>query len=507
MGDVLIVGAGPTGLVLALWLKKQGIRVRIIDRSAGPGETSRAMAVQARTLELYRQLDLADAVVAAGHRNPSFNLWARGKRRARVPMNAAGADVTPYPFILTYPQDRHEQLLVERLRALGVEVERRTELLSFEDSGDHVVARLRKPDGSEEEYEARYLAGCDGARSLVRHALGITFEGGTYKQLFYVADVELRGLEPADEIHIALDTSDFVAVLSYGKGLTRLIGTVQDERAERAEALTIEDVGHQAITSLGVEIHQVHWFSTYRVHHRVTDSFRRGRAFLVGDAAHVHSPAGGQGMNTGILDAINLAWKLAAVVKGQAPDSLLDSYDHERRAFARKLVATTDRVFSFVTRDGGLANFVRTRVAPAMVSAAYRIGRVREFMFRTISQTTLSYRESPLSAGKSGTVEGGDRLPWVRSADSDNYAPLAEIGWQVHVYGAAQPDLQRWCTQHHVALRTFAYTPAHKKAGLHKDGLYLLRPDTWVALADPEQSTRALDRYFGAHELVLEGSV
>ncbi len=504
MQDVLIVGAGPTGLVLALWLQQQGVRFRIIDRTAGPGETSRAMAVQARTLELYRQLGLADAVVAAGHRNPSVNLWARGKRRANISLADAGSDLTPYPFVLVYPQDLHERLLVERLRELGVEVERRTELLGFEDRGDHVVARLKLPDGSEQQHEARYLAGCDGARSPVRHALGVQFEGGTYKQLFYVADVELAGLEPADQVHVALDTADFVAVLSYGDGRSRLIGTVQDERAERADALTFADVGHQAIAGLGLEVREVNWFSTYRVHHRVTDSFRRGRAFLLGDAAHVHSPAGGQGMNTGISDAINLAWKLAAVVKGHAPDSLLDSYDRERRAFARKLVDTTDRIFTFMTADGSFADFVRTRVAPYVASAAYRIEGVREFLFRTVSQTTVGYPDSPLSQGHAGSIAGGDRLPWVRTADSDNYAPLAQIGWQVHVYGEVRPDLRNWCELHRVALHAFEFGPEHKQAGLHRDALYLLRPDTWLALVDPQQSAATLDRYFSALGYLLE---
>lgn len=362
--DVLVVGAGPTGLVLALWLTRQGVSVRIVDKSDGPGETSRAMAVQARTLELYRQLDLSDAVVSAGFRNPSINLWTHGKRRAHVSLGEGGTDITPYPFILVYPQDHHERLLVARLQALGVTVERHTELTAFEDKGDHVAARLRMPDASEQVCIARYLAGCDGARSSTRHQLGADFEGGTYNQTFYVADVQVSGLEPADEVHFALDGADFVAVLPYGHGgKSRLIGAVVDARAE---ALTFNDVAHHAIDSLGLKVQAVNWFSTYRVHHRVTDHFRRGRAFLLGDAAHVHSPVGGQGMNTGIGDAINLAWKLAAVVKGQAPDTLLDSYEQERKAFARKLVDTTDRLFTFITTKGGFANFVRARLTPLL---------------------------------------------------------------------------------------------------------------------------------------------
>nr|WP_314074253.1 FAD-dependent monooxygenase [uncultured Roseococcus sp.] len=502
MRDVLIVGAGPTGLILALWLTRQGVGVRIVDKSVGPGETSRAMAVQARTLELYRQLDLAESVVAAGHPNLSLNLWARGKRRARVVIADSGGSVTPYPFILIYPQDEHERLLVERLEALGVTVERQTELVAFEEKEDHVAARLRMPDGSEQLCEARYLAGCDGARSPIRHQMGASFEGGTYKHVFYVADVQVSGLEPPGEVHVALDSSDFVAVLSYGKAdLGRLIGTVSDERAEHAEHLTFDDVGHRAIDGLGVKVNKVNWFSTYHVHHRVTDRFRLGRAFLLGDAAHVHSPVGGQGMNTGIADAINLAWKLAAVLKGQAPDSLLDSYQQERQAFARQLVETTDRVFTFVTAEGRFANVVRTRIAPVFASIAYKFEGVRGFLFRRVSQTAQNYRDSALSEGKAGSVQGGDRLPWVSGAD--NYRPLSTIGWQVHVYGAARPDLQGWCDQHGIPLHVFAWSRAHRKVGLAQDAAYLLRPDTYVALADPQASPVTLSRYLASRGYTL----
>jgi 2-polyprenyl-6-methoxyphenol hydroxylase-like FAD-dependent oxidoreductase len=504
MDDVLIVGAGPTGLTLALWLTKQGVPVRIIDKSAGPGETSRAMAVQARTLELYRQLDLTDAVIAAGHKNPALNLWARGKRKAHISLGNAGADITPYPFVLVYPQDQHEHLLVERLHSLGVTVERQTELIAFEDKGDCVSTRLRMPDGSEQVCETHYLAGCDGARSPTRHQLGTDFEGGTYKHVFYVADVEVVGLAPAGELHVALDKGDIVLLMSYGKGNTyRLIGTVKDERADRAETLTFDDVSHDAIHGLGIQIAKVNWFSTYRVHHRVASAFRVRHTFLLGDAAHVHSPAGGQGMNTGIHDAINLAWKLAAVLKAQAPDSLLDTYGMERQAFARKLVDTTDRLFSFVTTEGNFADFVKTRIAPVFMSIAYKIDSVRELMFRLVSQTMLNYHDSTLSEGEAGSVKGGDRLPWVPGGSSDNYAPLSDIGWQLHVYGAAKPEIQTWCAQHRIALHVFEWTHAHEKAGLAQDAAYLLRPDTYVALASRIPSAEALSHYFSSRSYPL----
>ncbi|WP_449433108.1 FAD-dependent monooxygenase [Pseudomonas putida] len=500
--DVLIVGAGPTGLVLALSLTQQAIKVRIVDKSSGPGETSRAMAVQARTLELYRQLDLADAVVEAGYKTPAMNMWALGHRKARIPFNDAGSEISPYPFVLIYPQDRHERLLVERLQALGVEVERQTELLSFKDDGNQVTAVLKHADGREEDFSASYLAGCDGARSLVRHHIGSGFEGGTYKQLFYVADVTASGVEPAGEGHIAFDKSEFVLVLFYGEaGQYRLIGTVRNERTEEPETLTFADVAHEAINGLNIKISHVNWFSTYRVHHRVTDQFRHGRAFLLGDAAHVHSPAGGQGMNTGILDAINLAWKLAAVVKGAAPDDLLDSYQDERRKFALKLVDTTDKLFTFATAQGSFADFVRTRIAPVFASVAYKSETVREYMFRMISQTTLNYHESPLSEGQVGEVQGGDRLPWAPVPGADNYEPLTAIGWQVHVYGEAQADMMQWCNEQGVALHVFAWQQAHQKAGLVRDAAYLLRPDTYVAVVDAQGASARLSRYFSGRGL------
>jgi FAD binding domain len=250
----------------------------------------------------------------------------------------------------------------------------------------------------------------------------------------------------------------------------------------------------------------VNWFSTYHVHHRVTEHFRNGRAFLLGDAAHIHSPAGGQGMNTGIGDAINLAWKLAAVLAGHAPDKLLDSYEVERIGFARRLVATTDRVFSFVTAEGRIADIIRTRIAPVVLPAAMAFEAAREYLFRTVSQITLNYRGAPLSVGAAGHVHGGDRLPWVFIDGKDNFEPLAEMNWQVHVYGSANADLSAWCASHGVPLHVFHWRSEHEAAGLVRDATYLLRPDTYVALADASGAPGALDRYCADHGITLTAS-
>src|SRR5438874_11112735 len=374
--------------------------------------------------------------------------------------------------------------------------------MRFIEEGDCVTARLRGPDGHDEECEATYIAGCDGARSLVRETLGTGFSGGTYRQVFYVADVEAAGPSIDGELHADLDEADFLAVFPLaGEGRARLIGTVRDERADHAETLKFEDVSSRAMDNLKVDVRKVNWFSTYHVHHRVTEHFRTGRAFLLGDAAHIHSPAGGQGMYTGIGDAINLAWKLAAVLAGHAPDTLLNSYEAERIGFARRLVATTDRVFSFVTAEGRMADIIRTRVAPVLIPTAMAFEAAREYLFRTVSQITLNYRDGPLSVGAAGHVHGGDRLPWVPINGKDNFEPLTAMNWQVHVYGSASAQLADWCTCHDMPLHVFDWQPEHEAAGLARNALYLLRPDTYLALADPSAAPEALERYFSDHEI------
>src|SRR6266700_3479158 len=461
--DVLVVGAGPTVLVLALWLTRLGIRVRIVDKTAEPGTTSRALAVQARTLELSRQVGLADAVVDAGRKAVAVNLWVAGRQVGHVAFGDMGQGLSPYPYALIYPQDEHEQLLIDRLTALGVKVERRTELVEFEDDAGRVVARLKRADGTHETCEAAYLAGCDGAHSCVREGLGIGFPGGTYDHLFYVADVEARGAVMNGELHAALDTTDFLIVFPLKRdGHARLIGTMREEAERPHEQLSWDDVSKRVIEWIGIDVARVTWFSTYRVYHRVADRFRAGRAFLAGDAAH------------------------------------LDSYEPERLAFARRLVASTDRAFTAVTSRGALARRVRLNLVPLIIPPLFELAAVRRLMFRTISQTAVHYRGSSLSRGRAGTIGGGDRLPWVppdSAGGEDNFAPLTSLEWQVHVYGAVAPELTALCSARGLPLHVFSWRATIARAGLTRNAAYLVRPDGYVALAEPEASAAKLKAY------------
>jgi 2-polyprenyl-6-methoxyphenol hydroxylase-like FAD-dependent oxidoreductase len=472
------------------------VSVRIIDKTAEPGTTSRAVAVQARTLEFYRQVGIADAMVDGGLKVAGVNLWGRGTKAARIPFRQIGEGLSRFPFPLIFPQDAHERLLIERLDLLGVTVERQTELARFEQHLVGIRATLGKPDGRVETCDVAYLAGCDGAHSTVREGLAIGFPGGTYSGHFYVADVEACGPSIDDEIHVDLDDGDFLGIFPLTrKGRVRLIGTAHQEPGRE---LTFDDVRGHAIEHMRLTITKVNWFSTYRVHHRVADRFGGGRAYLLGDAAHIHSPVGGQGMNTGIGDAVNLAWKLAAVLNGGAADWLLDTYETERIGFARRLVATTDRVFTFVTKPGAFAEFVRLRIVPRIAPWLLRLPPVRRFAFRTVSQIGIHYRDSPLSVGAAGGVCGGDRLPWVETEQGlDNFAPLASLAWQVHVYGEARRGLAEVCADLQLPLNLFPWRPTMRRAGLLRGAPYLVRPDGYVAFADPHGNPERLREYQG----------
>ena len=476
---VLVIGAGPTGLVLALSLARRGIPVRIVDRAGGPGLASRAMVVQARTLEFYRQLGFAEAVVAAGVPMAAIHLREDGEEVARVSFAAMGAGISPYPFALCYPQDDHERFLVDRLAEAGVAVEWGVELRSFAQDAVGVRAVLGGPDGAEEQCEAAWLCGCDGAHSRVRQGLGLDFPGGTYEQLFFVADAEVEGGFRRD-FFLHLGAHAFVLMLPVrSRGVQRLIGIVPEALGGR-EGIGFEDLRAPVEALLGVRVARVNWFSTYRVHHRVAARFRVGRVFIAGDAGHIHSPAGGQGMNTGIGDAVNLGWKLAEVVRGRAAEAILETYGSERIGFARSLVETTDRAFRGMVSPGRAGQFLRRWLLPHVVPLLAGLGVARRAMFATVSQVRIHYPDSALSEGAAGGIEAGDRLPWL--AGADNFAGFASLGWRLQLHGEA-PELAGAAAALGLAVDARPWSAAAGEAGFAEGAGYLVRPDLHVGWA------------------------
>ncbi len=314
--DVLIVGAGPTGLMLANQLARHGIDALIIDRHAGPARETRALGVQARTMEIYAKLGLMERALELGQRATGADFWSRGRRTARIPLGDIGRDLSPYPFLMILGQDDNERLLGDKLRTHGRDVHWNTELIGLEQKPDRVLTQIRQPDGSTHTLEARWVAGCDGAKSAVRELNSVAFPGAPYQHVFFIADTTMTGPMVADELNVFFLTNGFHLFFPMrGQDHWRLVGILPPELRNRDD-LTFEQVipTLRAQASAALTFNECHWFSTYRIHHRRAERFRAGRCFLLGDAAHIHSPVGAQGMNTGLQDAYNLGWKLALVV-------------------------------------------------------------------------------------------------------------------------------------------------------------------------------------------------
>lgn len=398
--DVLVVGAGPTGLLAADLLARSGVAVRIVDDRAEASRESRAFAVMARSMELFGQLGLAERFLDGGVVNPGIDFHVRGTRVGGLDYDRAGSPDTPYPFITLHPQSKTEAVLIDDLSRLGVSVERGTRVTGLTQDADGVATRATGADGREATIRSAYVIGADGAHSAVRKALGLAFEGAKYPQTFMLADCRVEW--PLDHARFRVfmhgDTIALFLPLD-GAGRSRVMATDHSNTADRggAEATRLDlaelEPVYREATGLDLRLSDPVWATRYRVSHRGVERYRDGRVFVAGDAAHIHSPAGGQGMNTGLQDAANLAWKLATVLGG-APDDLLDTYDGERRPVGQQVVDTSDRMFSAVAGQTGWEASLRDWIARPVTAAVSRLDAVQHRAFRKLSQLEIAYGPS-----------------------------------------------------------------------------------------------------------------
>jgi len=487
--DVLVVGAGPTGLMLANWLARYGVDVMVVDRKSGPTRESRALGVQARTMEIYDQLGVVDQVRAEAQEASVLVPGFEKRLFSPIPVGRLGSGLTPYPRIYILEQSSNERILYEHLRSQGRDVLWDHGLLSLDDSspadpaGRCVTAVVSSPGEEAFTIRARYCVGADGGSSVVRKLRGIPFVGSTNAHVFFVSDARgVRGLVPGG-INLRFGDTDFLLTFPMGADHDRLLGVVpiDDETAERD---IVEEVVRRRVERFfGVVYRDSAWFATYRVHHRVAERFRDGPFFLAGDAAHVHSPVGAQGMNTGLQDAHNLAFRLADVILHGAEESTLDRYEAERRPIAEWLVATTDRVFGVVTSGTSAARFFRRWVLPAVAPiATSTVPRVRgaNRLFQYVSQIRIHYWMSTAEHER-GVRDPviGRRLSWVPRADGSNFDALREPVWQVHEYGSVDPAVVR-SVRETLGLPTHVYRAA-PTTPLRPGVFYLVRPDGFVA--------------------------
>lgn len=461
--DVLVVGAGPTGLMAGAWCARLGLRAVVVDAKAGPTRESRALGLQSRSLEVYRQLGLADAVERAAVPARDISPGIGRRLLGTVHLDQVGHRITPFPGLHILEQSANERILAEHLATLGRPVAWGYSFRSLETTPEgRAVVDLESSAGPV-RVRARYVIAADGASSPVRHALGTDFEGTTSPFEFYVLDaLGVHGTGDGIEVHFSAEHFALCFPMGrdeQGRRRARLLGILRAPGAG-SEA---PDAGPRAIEArarpilsgtFGITYADTAWASRYRVHHRVAAAFRTGAVFLAGDAAHIHSPVGAQGMNTGLQDAQNLVCLLADVIAGRADEAALDRYETERRPVALTLTRTTDRVFAAVTSLSPVARIVRSVVVPVVLPVVLRLiprspagGR----FFGYLSQVRIHYWMGPGGRPAPGQRRGrvlGRRLPWVPDAGhagpvpggdgrGDNHEALNHPVWQVHAYGPA----------------------------------------------------------------------
>ena len=511
--DVLIVGAGPTGLMLANQLGRRGVRTLIIDRHAGPALETRALGVQARTLEIYSQLGIIDQALQLGKAGTGANLWAQGRKMARVPLGEAGQRVTPYPYILILGQDDNERIMGAKLRDWNLPVQWNSELVGLQQQSGQVMATLKQPDGSTCNVAAAWVAGCDGARSAVRELNGITFPGAPYEHVFFVADTVVAGNMVPDEVNVYLWQEGFHLFFPMrGQDHWRIVGILPPGLLGK-DGVTFDDVLPSVRTEAGagLSLKSCTWYSTYRIHHRSAAHFRDRRCFLLGDAAHIHSPVGAQGMNTGLQDAYNLGWKLALVTQNRANAALLDSYEEERLPVARQLLDTTDRAFRLIVSDNWLAGLFRTRILARVAAFAMGRPRLQALAFRVVSQTGIQYRASRLSKSLDGlpgeAPRAGDRFPWLQlrlqpdGPLEDMFKTLHDTRFNLVVFGqagaAAAAGVGLGELVHIQAVPSEPVNDAElARVRIPQPSYYLVRPDGYVGLCGINLDGDAIKHYF-----------
>ncbi|GCE10071.1 FAD-dependent monooxygenase [Dictyobacter aurantiacus] len=427
--DVLIVGAGPVGLTLANDLLRRGISCRLIDSAPRAAQKTKALGIHAKTLELFAKMGVAHTAIERGLKSPAFRLSSDGKRIARIDFQEHLLE-SPYPYVLMLPQHETEQLLTAHLHSQHGAIEWRAELIGVTQDEQGADAVVRHADGKVEQIRVGFVVGCDGAHSTVRHLLGLHFAGTTFEQSFAVGNVRLAWALPYDEIVACVHRGSFIAYFPMADGRHRVVIAYELEKVPPGE-VTLEEIQRVIETCgpVGARASEPADLTRFHVNQRRAEHYRCGRIFLAGDAAHIHSPIGAQGMNTGIQDALNLSWKLALTIKGLAAPRLLESYEVEREQVGEALLRGTERATRLALTRNPLLLGLRTALAPLFFSSlpgtAHRLAEA-------LSEISIAYPQSPIvvdSRDKKGTLLAGDRAPnaLIRVGGSAESCPLFEI--------------------------------------------------------------------------------
>ncbi|MER2063443.1 MAG: FAD-dependent monooxygenase [Alkalibacterium sp.] len=489
---VLIVGAGPTGLVLALELAYRNIPFKIIDKAKGPGETSRAMLVVPKVLESYQKFGLGKVVSDHGIIPAFAHFHVSNKRVASLPLGIMGKGMSRYSYLVTFPQDEHEEVLLDKLHEFDAAVEWESELITIKPSGEQSEVTIQTGgDTRTETFD--YVVGCDGASSQVRKTSGIDFAGETYEQVFYVLDAKVDGQIVEEDAGSFSFIKDYFALFFplRNKETTRIIGMFPPDLSEKSD-LSYESLKPRLEEAFQTKILDKKWFGDYKIHARTAVHFKKGNIFLVGDAAHIHSPIGGQGMNLGIGDAVNLGWKLAEVIGHDGPDALLETYEEERKGIAEFVVATTDRLFDVVVGDNRRSRLARQLLIPIIAQLVDRTAPMQKLVYTLLSQLYIAYENSDLSEGASERLKSGQRLPYV---DSEPFEFIREAGWQLHTFEPIEPKVKAACDRLGIKWVLRKWTDQTRDKGFLKEQWLLVRPDGYIGWLGSLEQQKDLERY------------
>jgi 2-polyprenyl-6-methoxyphenol hydroxylase-like FAD-dependent oxidoreductase len=468
---VLIAGAGPVGLTLANELVRHGVSVRIVDKAAARTDKSKALVLWSRSLELFDDAGYVEQFLPAGFPAHGAQISTGKEIVARVSLDSVDSR---FPYALMIPQSETERILEERLAVHRLTVERSVELTAFTDKGTSVEATLKKADGATETLEADWLVGCDGAHSSVRHGLNFAFEGSTQESHWALADGHISGIEPNDRMHIFWHRDGILAFFPIVGDRWRVVADLghATDGARQVDP-TLAEINDLLARrgSPSFVMSDPLWLASFRINERKVKDYRKGRVFLAGDAAHIHSPAGGQGMNTGMQDAINLAWKLALVCRGEAAEEpLLDSYSTERSEIGRQVLANAGRLTQMAMLKGALLQGLRNHMAALL----FGLSPVRRAMNNVLAELSIGYPDGPLTAVGAhlrGGPAAGARVPPTGQPIGAGRAPRFAL------FGAA-------CEQSDALIRQFpALLEGEIRAPFTQGGIWLARPDGYVALA------------------------
>ncbi len=513
--DVLIVGAGPAGLMTACQLAIHQIPFRIIDKNSSSSTNSGALIVQARTLEIFEQMGISGDALSEGVVAGSINIIYNGKKITSTSINDLGGTLSLFPFLLMLEQSKTEKLLLNFIGDRGYSVEREVQIQGFTQEDERVTSVVILPDGSEQVIYSKYIIAADGSTSTIRNILNIPFEGKSYPKSIFIVDCKAESDLSPDEISFAFSKSSVAGFFPIKGSRWRIDSNLPPEY-ENQQKLTFDVVeqNFQRWTQMNIHFQSQQWFSVTRSHQKYAKSVRFQNCFLIGDAAHVHTPVGAQGMNTGLQDANNLAWKIAFVIKHRAKPSLLDSYSSERLGISKGFARYADVVFRVLTSGNSGVKFFRSYVLRLFFMVLFplisRLKIFRRRFFKSISQININYRGSILSYRESrfnffhAAPKPGDRLPFFNLPEGGKnisiYEKLDPASFNLLVMADFLPDeVKQTGEQFNLRVLLIPNIPetvsVYKQLGIKKTGYYLIRPDMYVALKSANLNTLHLKRF------------